>query len=46
MPELPEVETIRNELSPHITGRKFTGITIYDARLVRQPPVEEFCRKL
>jgi len=46
MPELPEVETIRNELSPHITGRQFAGVTIYDARLVRQPPVEEFCRKL
>ena len=46
MPELPEVETIRNELSPHITGRQFTGVTIYDARLVRQPPVEEFCQKL
>ncbi|TRZ51425.1 MAG: DNA-formamidopyrimidine glycosylase, partial [Dehalococcoidia bacterium] len=36
MPELPEVETIKNELSPHIIGRQFTGITIYDARLVRQ----------
>ena len=46
MPELPEVETIRNELLPHIIGRKFTGVTIYDARLVRQPSVEEFCPKL
>jgi len=46
VPELPEVETIRNELSPYIVGRQFTGITIYDAKLVRQPPVEEFCRKL
>ena len=46
MPELPEVETIRNELSPHIIGRQFTGVTIYDAKAVRQPSVEEFCRKL
>jgi len=46
MPELPEVETIRNELSPHIIGRRFTGIIIYGARLVRQPPVEELCQKL
>ncbi len=46
MPELPEVETIRNELSPYIIGRRFTGVTIYDARLVRQPPAEEFCQKL
>ena len=46
MPELPEVETIKNELSPCIVGRQFTGVTIYDAKLVRQPSVEEFCPKL
>ena len=46
MPELPEVETIKSELLPHIIGRKFTGVTVCDAKLVRQPPVEEFCRKL
>jgi formamidopyrimidine-DNA glycosylase len=42
MPELPEVETIRNELSPHIIGHTVTGITLFDDRIVRQPPVEEF----
>ena len=46
MPELPEVETIKNELSPCIVGWKFTGVTIHDAKLVRQPPVEEFRQKL
>ncbi len=46
MPELPEVETIKNELSPQITGRRFTSITICDAKPVRQPSVDEFCRKL
>jgi len=46
VPELPEVETIKNELSPYIVGRQFTGVTICDAKPVRQPPVEEFCRKL
>lgn len=46
MPELPEVETIRNELSPHVTGRRFSSITIIDAKPIRQPSVEEFCRKL
>ncbi|MBM3119179.1 MAG: bifunctional DNA-formamidopyrimidine glycosylase/DNA-(apurinic or apyrimidinic site) lyase [Chloroflexi bacterium] len=46
MPELPEVETIKNELSPHIIGRRFTGIAICDAKPIRQPSVEEFCRKL
>jgi len=42
MPELPEVETIKNELAPHIIGRTITAITLFDARIVRQPPVEEF----
>ena len=46
MPELPEVETIKNELSPYIVGRQFTGVTVCDAKLVRQPPVEEFRQKL
>ncbi|MBM4448979.1 MAG: hypothetical protein FJ015_07070, partial [Chloroflexi bacterium] len=25
MPELPEVETVKNELAPHLLGRTFTG---------------------
>ena len=46
MPELPEVETIKNELSPHIIGRRFTKVAIYDTKPVRQPSPEEFGRKL
>jgi formamidopyrimidine-DNA glycosylase len=46
MPELPEVETIKRELYPHVIGRRFTDVTICDAKLVRQPSVEEFRRKL
>jgi formamidopyrimidine-DNA glycosylase len=46
VPELPEVETIKNELSPHIIGRRFTGITVCDAKMVRQPSAEEFHQKL
>ena len=46
MPELPEVETIKNELLPHIIGRQFSQVTICDAKAVRQPSVEEFCREL
>ena len=46
MPELPEVETIRSELSPHIIGCRFTEVIIYDPKPVRQPSVEEFSRKL
>jgi formamidopyrimidine-DNA glycosylase len=42
MPELPEVETIKNELSPHIIGRTITAVTLFDEKIVRQPSVEEF----
>jgi formamidopyrimidine-DNA glycosylase len=42
MPELPEVETIRNELIPHVVGRRITGIELYWERAVLKPPVDEF----
>jgi formamidopyrimidine-DNA glycosylase len=42
MPELPEVETIKNELLPHITNRTITAITLFDQKIVRQPYIEEF----
>jgi len=42
MPELPEVETIRNELSHHIIGHTITGITLFWEGIVRQPTLEEF----
>ena len=46
MPELPEVETIKNELAPHIIGHTITGVTLFWEGIVRQPPVEEFCSRL
>ncbi|MBE9513162.1 MAG: bifunctional DNA-formamidopyrimidine glycosylase/DNA-(apurinic or apyrimidinic site) lyase [Chloroflexi bacterium] len=46
MPELPEVETIKNELMPHILGRRVTGITLCWERIVRKPSVKEFCSRL
>ncbi len=46
MPELPEVETIKNELLPHIVGCHITGITLFWDGIVRQPSVEEFCSRL
>lgn len=46
MPELPEVETIKKELSPHVISRRFTDIIVSDAKPVKQPSVEEFRRKL
>ena len=37
MPELPEVETIARDLRRKILGQTVTDITIYDARVIRQP---------
>jgi len=42
MPELPEVETVKNELAPHIIGHKITGVTLIWEGIVRQPSAEEF----
>ncbi len=33
MPELPEVETTRRGLSPHVVGRRVASIRVYDPRL-------------
>lgn len=42
MPELPEVETIKNELSPHVLGRKITDVQILSRYVVRKPEAEKF----
>ncbi len=42
MPELPEVETIKNELVPYVIGRRIGDITLLWDRMVRQPSAEEF----
>ncbi len=46
MPELPEVETIKNELLPYVIGRGVTGVTLFWEGIVRQPSVEEFCSRI
>jgi formamidopyrimidine-DNA glycosylase len=35
VPELPEVETTRLQLEPHLVGRRFDRVDIHDPRLVR-----------
>ena len=42
MPELPEVETVRNELLPHVIGRHITGLTLVWEGIVKEPSAEEF----
>lgn len=46
MPELPEVETIRNELIPQVVGRQFISVILLREGVVREPSPTEFCRKL
>ncbi|MDD5312137.1 MAG: bifunctional DNA-formamidopyrimidine glycosylase/DNA-(apurinic or apyrimidinic site) lyase [Dehalococcoidia bacterium] len=46
MPELPEVETIKNQLAPHLTGRTFKSIKIYDTRPLGNLSEKEFGRRL
>ena len=41
MPELPEVETIKNDLSAYIIGHRFISITVNDSKLI-QNPLEDF----
>ncbi len=46
MPELPEVETIKNELLPYVVGHYITDVTLFWDGIVRQPSVAEFCSRL
>ena len=46
MPELPEVETVKNELLPLVVGHHITGVTFYWEGIVRQPSVEDFRSRL
>jgi formamidopyrimidine-DNA glycosylase len=46
MPELPEVETIKNELSPWVAGQSFTQVNILDTELVCGGSAEEVRRGL
>jgi len=46
MPELPEVETVRRQLEPVLTGRLFERVRIDDPRLTRPLDREEVGREL
>lgn len=46
MPELPEVEIIKNELEPHVVGRRVTGVNLPWEGIVREPSVEQFHTRL
>jgi formamidopyrimidine-DNA glycosylase len=44
MPELPEVETVKNQLAPHIIGRTITEVTLHWERMVKGRDAAEFLR--
>lgn len=46
MPELPEVETIKEDLRELVVGAEIEGAEILDPSLVEQPSREEFVRRL
>ncbi|MBI2860492.1 MAG: bifunctional DNA-formamidopyrimidine glycosylase/DNA-(apurinic or apyrimidinic site) lyase [Chloroflexi bacterium] len=46
MPELPEVETIKNELEPFVVGRKITGVKLLWPGMVSRPSPDEFVSRL
>lgn len=46
MPELPEVETIVNDLRPELEGHRFTSVSFSWPRMVLQPSAEELRRRL
>ena len=46
MPELPEVETVKNQLSPHVIGRTITQITLLWDRMVKGQDPAEFVKRV
>lgn len=44
MPELPEVETIRRELRPKVSGRKIVACTVLRKDIIAFPEPGRFCR--
>jgi formamidopyrimidine-DNA glycosylase len=46
MPELPEVETIRRQLAPHLEGRTLTAVELRDFRWTQPAPPELIAAEL
>ena len=46
MPELPEVETIKNDLAHKVAGRQFVGVAFLCPQMVRRPSPEELQQRL
>lgn len=46
MPELPEVETVKNTLAKIIPGKKITNVAIHYAGVIKKPDVDNFVKLL
>ena len=46
MPELPEVETVKNTLKPKLIGKKITNIKVYHDNIIEYPDVNTFKEKI
>lgn len=46
MPELPEVETVKNTLKPRLITKKITKINIYHNNIIAYPSISEFKTKI
>lgn len=46
MPELPEVESVKNGLKSLIIGKSIASVDVLWANIIKDPPVKEFCQKL
>ena len=46
MPELPEVETIKNVIGPQIRGLVIEKVTVNRPEVTVRPAADEFCRRL
>lgn len=43
MPELPEVETIKNVIEPQIRGHRIEDVTVSRPEIIAHPDAEQFC---
>ncbi|MBR5837212.1 MAG: hypothetical protein IKZ84_01605, partial [Victivallales bacterium] len=42
MPELPEVETVRNVIEPQVIGREILSIDVRNAKVIAHPTTKDF----
>ena len=46
MPELPEVETVKNSLKKRLLGKKIMNVKVMYSNIIEFPSVSEFERKI